>query len=161
MTKAVTFEGIRPGVCYRPGHPTLADYNEAITDLLCARRQLKSGDQMGCAVCGDSGHAAQDGCHHDPLILARQWTAAESVWACWHCGFTATTAEEARAHFGPNEFHPAACQKLGLDAADLLERYAAFIRTVPSTDFELHPYLPEVDRVAAELRAHAQPGGAV
>lgn len=39
------------------------------------------------------------------------------------------------------------------DAADLLDRYASFIRTVKADDLELHPYLPEVERVAEELRA--------
>lgn len=40
------------------------------------------------------------------------------------------------------------------DAADLLERYAAFIReNVKADDLEMHPYLPEVERVAEALRA--------
>lgn len=39
------------------------------------------------------------------------------------------------------------------DAADLLERYAEFIRTVGADDLELRPYLPEVERVAECLRA--------
>lgn len=39
------------------------------------------------------------------------------------------------------------------DAADLLEHYADFIRTVKADDLERHPYLPEIERVAAELRA--------
>lgn len=41
------------------------------------------------------------------------------------------------------------------DAADLLERYAAYVRTVKADDLELHPYLPEIERVAQAL---AQPG---
>lgn len=39
------------------------------------------------------------------------------------------------------------------DAADILERYAEFIRTVASYDLERHPYLPEVERIAETLRA--------
>jgi Lar family restriction alleviation protein len=42
-----------------------------------------------------------------------------------------------------------------VEAADLLDRYAAFIRTVKADDLELHPYLPEVERIAAELRSKA------
>jgi hypothetical protein len=100
------------GVCYRPGTPTIADYNEAITDLLAARRQIKSGSLMGCSICGDSGHAPQDGCRHDPLLLARQWAAATSVWACYHCGYVATNDEEAREHFGrPGEFARPSCER--------------------------------------------------
>lgn len=42
------------------------------------------------------------------------------------------------------------------DAADLLERYAAYVRTVKADDLELHPYLPEIERVAEAL---ATPSG--
>ena len=41
------------GVCYRTGKPTIADYNEAITDLLAAKHQLQSGSLMGCGICGE------------------------------------------------------------------------------------------------------------
>jgi hypothetical protein len=39
-------------------------------------------------------------------------------------------------------------------AADLLEHYAAFIRSgaVPANDLERHPYLPHIEEVAASLR---------
>ena len=104
-------EAVVAGVCYRKGKPTIADYNEAISDLLAARRQLKSGSLMGCDVCGDSGHAAQDGCHHDPLILARQWASATGVWQCYHCGFIATNDKEARNHFGANDTVAPICQR--------------------------------------------------
>jgi hypothetical protein len=98
------------GVCYRPGKPTLADYDEAIRDLQEGRDQIASGSLMGCDICGDSGHAPQDAiCLHDPLLLARQWTAATSVWCCYHCGYVATNDAEAKAHFGRNEFDAAAC----------------------------------------------------
>lgn len=113
MTEGTTMpaerEAVVQGVCYRKGKPTVADYNEAITDLLAARRQLKSGSLMGCAVCGDSGHAVQDGCHHDPLVLARKWAAATSVWQCYHCGFVATNDAEALEHFGAGEHEQAEC----------------------------------------------------
>lgn len=40
------------------------------------------------------------------------------------------------------------------DAADMLDSYARFIREhVKADDLELHPYLPEIERVAGELRA--------
>lgn len=39
------------------------------------------------------------------------------------------------------------------DAADLLEQYAEYIRTVHSSELERHPYLPEVECVIADLRA--------
>lgn len=108
-------------VCYRPGKPTIADYNEAIESLLAAKHQLQSGSLMGCDVCGDSGHAAQDGCHHDPLLLARQWVAATRVWQCYHCGFTATNDEEAREHFGKSEHQATACTRAQPLAADALD----------------------------------------
>lgn len=38
-------------------------------------------------------------------------------------------------------------------AADLLEHYAAFIRGGHSNELLFHPYLPEIDFVAAQLRA--------
>lgn len=39
-------------------------------------------------------------------------------------------------------------------AADLLEGYAEFVRSdVMSADIERHPYLPEIDAVAEDLRA--------
>jgi hypothetical protein len=38
-------------------------------------------------------------------------------------------------------------------AAELLEHYADFIRCVKPDDIERHPYLPEIDQVAEELRA--------
>jgi len=39
-------------------------------------------------------------------------------------------------------------------AADLLEGYAEFIRSDPmDTELERHPYLPELDETAKELRA--------
>lgn len=101
---------IASGVCYRGGKPTVADYDEAIADLTSAKQQLQSASLMGCFICGDSGHAVQDGCHHDPLVLARKWAAATKVWQCWHCGFVATNGDEARAHFGNNELDVAACQ---------------------------------------------------
>ena len=116
-------EAIVQGVCYRKGKPTIADYNEAITDLLAARRQLKSGSLMGCSVCGDSGHAPQDGCHHDPLVLARQWAAATSVWQCYHCGYVATNDAEAREHFGAGEHEQAACLHSGHHLSEQGEGY--------------------------------------
>jgi hypothetical protein len=39
------------------------------------------------------------------------------------------------------------------DAADLLEQYADFIRTVPADELERHPYLPSIEDAARGLRA--------
>jgi hypothetical protein len=97
------------GVCYKSGEPTLADYDEAIKDLRAARRELKSGDKRwGCSICTDSGHSA-DMCHHNPLLLARQWAKAKGVWQCWHCGFIATNDADAVEHFGKSEQDIAKC----------------------------------------------------
>ena len=102
-------EAVVQGVCYRQGKPTVEDYDEAIADLTSAKEQLLSASLMGCFVCGDSGHAVQDGCHHDPLVLARNWAAATCVWQCYHCGFVATNHSEARAHFGAGDHEQAVC----------------------------------------------------
>jgi len=83
-------------VCYRTGPMTPADYDEAIEALQNARDLT---DALGCPVCHDAHSAAQ--CHHNPLVLARRWAAATSVYACYHCGFVATNDEEALGHFGP------------------------------------------------------------
>lgn len=105
---------ILPGVCYRTD-VTTESYDEAIAALVAARDQRASIErheyQPGCAVCGDSGHTVGT-CHHDPLQLARCWTAAQVVYVCWHCGAVCTTADEAREHFGPNSSSLAFCQKL-------------------------------------------------
>ena len=103
---------IRPGVCFREGPITIEDYEEAITALTGARHQLQQIAmgiyQPGCFVCGDSGHTAGQ-CHHNPLILARERTAAQRIWQCWHCGFEARTDEEAAGHFGRTEEEVARC----------------------------------------------------
>lgn len=39
------------------------------------------------------------------------------------------------------------------DAADMLESYANYITTVHSDELEIHPYLPELERVAKDMRA--------
>lgn len=39
------------------------------------------------------------------------------------------------------------------DAAEMLGRYANFIRTVRADDLEMHPYLPEIERIQADLLA--------
>lgn len=89
-------------VCYRHGEPTVEDYDEAIGDLARARNAISKCDTNGCAVCGDSGCSVES-CHHNPLVLARQWAHATHFYQCYHCGFIATTDEEAREHFGKDE----------------------------------------------------------
>jgi hypothetical protein len=110
----LTAEHWPKGVCYRDGPLTLADYNDAIEALTNARDQIASQErgeyQPGCSVCSDSGHTAST-CHHNPLILARQWATATAVYVCWHCGFIATTSAEAQEHFGANDQEEAACQR--------------------------------------------------
>ncbi|WP_347990300.1 hypothetical protein [Methylomonas sp. AM2-LC] len=88
-------------------YPTLKDYNETIDALLLAKTQL-SPNGNNCVLCGDSDHQAFE-CGHNPLLHSRLWSKAESVWRCWHCGYTAITADEAVAHFGVNESEDAAC----------------------------------------------------
>ena len=39
------------------------------------------------------------------------------------------------------------------DAADILEHYAEYVRGLPSTEFERHPYIPAIEEAAAKLRA--------
>jgi hypothetical protein len=39
------------------------------------------------------------------------------------------------------------------DAADILEHYADYIRSLPAAEFDRHPYLPHIEDVAADLRA--------
>jgi len=49
------------------------------------------------------------------------------------------------------------------NAADFLEQYANYIRTVKADDLELHPYLPAIEQTVQDLRAAielAKTGGA-
>ncbi len=64
--------------------------------------------------------------------------------------------------------HPAPGVPEGLDedqlhtvalAADLLEHYAAYINEVKPDDIERHPYLPEIELTAADLRVLSKRGG--
>lgn len=94
---------------YRDGPLTPAIYDEAIEDLCSAKIALVEGDNYGCRVCEDSGHSANGGCHHNPLLLARKWARATAIWRCYHCGYIATNDAEAKAHFGATEDEAAAC----------------------------------------------------
>lgn len=99
-------------VVYRTGPLTERDYDEAIEALINAKADLiiKSvgGGLPCCLICEDSGHTAES-CHHNPLILARRLGRATNVWQCWHCGFLATTDEEAVEHFGSTDNEVAKC----------------------------------------------------
>lgn len=126
-------DAIRPSVCHRhpaDAWPTAGDYDEAIEALQLARSQLRP-DGNCCSVCEDSGHQAFE-CHHNPLLLARKWTAARGVWTCWHCGFTATSDAEATEHFGFNDEASPACLKAEAatqaDLAMLVARLAHRLR---------------------------------
>lgn len=102
-------ERFTPSVVYRDSL-TSADYDDAIFAL----HQAKQQDQMlkiGCSICHDSGHIAED-CHHNPLLLARKWLAATSVYRCFHCGYVALNDAEARAHFGNSDDEVARCVRL-------------------------------------------------
>ena len=103
---------LQPSVVYRTGPITVADYDEAIEALTNARKQrasMEAGEfQPECEVCGDNGHTVE-GCHHDPLALARRWTQARNIWTCFHCGLVCTTEAEAREHFGTSEDEVARC----------------------------------------------------
>lgn len=99
-------------VCYRTGAPTIEDYDEAIQELESAKVDLRWKRERFalpcCFVCEDTGHTAEH-CHHNPLLLAREWAKATNVWQCWHCGFVATNADEAEEHFGKSEDEVAKC----------------------------------------------------
>jgi len=98
---------IQASVVYRTGAITAADYDEAIEDLQRAKRQDECR-HICCSVCEDTGHTAET-CHHNPLLLARQYAAATSIWNCYHCGFVATNDQEAQEHFGKNDLQDAKC----------------------------------------------------
>jgi ribosomal protein L37AE/L43A len=95
-------------VVYRTGRLTVEDYEEAIEALRDGQSQLEP-DGRPCAVCHDGGHQAQE-CHHNPLVLARNYIAITSgVWVCFHCGVRFTDEATAREHFGTSEEEIARC----------------------------------------------------
>jgi len=89
---------------------TTEDYDDAILALHQAKEQPRLL-QMGCAICHDSGHTAEQ-CHHNPLLLARKWRSATSIYRCFHCGFVASNDDEAQAHFGNADDEVASCVRL-------------------------------------------------
>jgi hypothetical protein len=98
------------GVVHRAGPLTAADYDEAIADLLAAKAALERGESGGCDVCGSDEHWPSE-CPHNPLRLARQASAAQSIYRCWHCGYEARNDAEALEHFGRTEFEEPACRR--------------------------------------------------
>lgn len=108
LAETVSHEHLH-SVVHRRGPLTKDDYREAISDLARAMVQDEVR-HICCSVCEDTGHTAET-CHHNPLLLARQWSQATGVWCCYHCGFVATNDEEARDHFGFNEQVRAKCQR--------------------------------------------------
>ncbi len=109
VSHAVSHEHLK-SVVHRRGSLTKDDYREAISDLARAMVQDEVR-HICCSVCSDTGHTAET-CHHNPLLLARQWSQATAVWVCYHCGSTATNDAEAREHFGASDLQPAQCQHL-------------------------------------------------
>lgn len=97
-------------VVHRTGPLTVADYDEAITDLLAAKHALQRGESGGCDVCGSDEHWPSE-CDHNPLRLARKWSASQSVYRCFHCGYEARNEEEAVGHFGRTEMVEPACRR--------------------------------------------------
>jgi hypothetical protein len=103
---------IQPSVAYRTssdrlGWPEARDYEEVIEQAKDGLAQL-APDGNHCNICGASGHQAME-CHHSVLRLARKWVAATNVYRCFHCGFVATTDEEAVEHFGKSDEEVARC----------------------------------------------------
>src|SRR6185503_15861859 len=100
---------IGPSVVYRSGLITDTDYVEAIASLEAARSQLKPNGR-NCAICGDSGHQA-DGCHHNPLLMARRAISYQHSYRCFHCRVVFFTDEGAREHFGEDPTTTPACKR--------------------------------------------------
>jgi len=119
-------------VVHRRGPLTKADYSEAIGNLKRARMQDKVA-HICCSVCEDTGHTAET-CHHNPLLLARKWSEATSVWCCYHCGFTATNDAEALDHFGYNNQVKPKCLRRPLTQAEIDHVKEAFVRFYPDSD---------------------------
>ncbi len=99
---------MEPSVAYRVGRLTTRDYEEAIQALRDAATQLEP-DGRNCVICHDGGHQAGD-CHHNPLMLARQFVATTNgTWVCFHCGVRFTDEATAREHFGTSKEEVARC----------------------------------------------------
>lgn len=54
---------------------------------------------LGCSVCYDSGHTAEQ-CHHNPLVMARRASFSCRTWRCFHCDQVFTDTTKAEEHFG-------------------------------------------------------------
>lgn len=79
-------------------------------------------------------------------VESEDWVLAELYGDC----FVLKASAEANARLiaaAPELLAPAP------EAAHILEQYAEYIRSVKADELERHPYLPEIERVAAELRA--------
>jgi len=114
-------------VVHRRGPLTKKDYSEAIGDLKRARMQDKIA-HICCSICEDTGHTAET-CNHNPLLLARKWSEATSVWVCYHCGFIATNDDEACEHFGFNEQVKAECLREQKKELERLREFVGWIDT--------------------------------
>lgn len=130
---------------HRAGPMTAEDYDEVIADMRRAKRALVKGDNMGCAVCEDSGHSAAQ-CHHNALRLARLWSRATGLWQCAHCGYIATNDEECRAHFGATDEDVPACDNNLIRAQALLRRVVGAVE----------PWVAAETRIAASLAGDVQ-----
>ena len=103
-----------------------------------------SSELLGCPFC-------------DGAVLVTGW----EMWAatCNDCGArTSGHADRESAIEAWNTRATPAAEIVRLreaapDAVDMLEHYAEYIRGVPVSEIERHPYLPEVERIIEELRA--------
>lgn len=144
--ESAAIEDLR-SVMYRTGPMTPEDYMEAAEDMQNAARQ-SDVSAYGCAICADSGHTAES-CHHNILLAARKWAAATSVHVCYHCGFVATTDEEAREHFGSSDEEEAACRALPPDEEVKISDDA--LAVIEATDQSWHEMKAEVGRLLGAL----------
>lgn len=156
-------EKFSPSVVYRDTL-TPADYDEAI-DALHQAKQQPGMLQLGCSICHDSGHTAEH-CHHNPLLLARKWVAATSIYRCYHCGFVALNDDEARAHFGNADDEVARCVRLraeerhhgGHEIHDMVTLGFHVCLTARSACAGLHQTVPDTHASDLTLVAAAFPG---
>lgn len=155
-------DNFTPSVVFRQTL-TPEDYDEAI--LVLHQAKLQPGQlPNGCTICMDSGHTAEN-CQHNPLVLARKWVAATSIYRCFHCGYVALNEGDARAHFGNADDELARCVRLRaeerhhggreLHNAVTLGFHASLVMSV---DGGVHQVVPDQKPADLALLAASFPG---